>query len=262
MSVATEYLPETTSAWTLKGKKMANSTEEMPAAPAKKSEDNAALHELSFPWLATVMSHYSQVTEQSRAGPVERWSFIIGLLGAGFGMLFGTVLDGKAALVCAATGLTVELVGFAIAAILQIKRELPGFRHPYATHAEQMEQEFHQYQGIVTALRAFPLEQRHQRETFMRDRRTNMHERLGLFTGGMERLGIMPVLLALYLQFKDWRWGDWSVLGKITVVQSVLAFLLLFAYALSWHLIRLRVRVQTYEQLLGEANRQDNAASR
>jgi len=241
---------------------MANSMEEMPAASAKDPEDSTALQELSFPSLSAVMSRYLQATDQSRAGPVERWSFIIGLLGAGFGMLFGTVLDGKAALTCAATGLVVELVGFAIAAILQIKRELPGFRHPYAAHAEQMEQEFHQYQGIVAALREFPLEKRLQRETFMRDRRTNMHERLGLFTGGMEKLGIMPVLLALYLQLKDWRWGDWSVLGKITLVQSVLAFLLLFAYALSWHLIRLRVRVQTYEQLLSEANRQDGAVGR
>ncbi|MET7142226.1 hypothetical protein M3S04_09790 [Xanthomonas sp. PPL139] len=240
---------------------MANAMEEVPAAPTKHSEDRVAAHALSFPWLAEVMSHYSQVTEQNRAGPVERWSFITGLLGAGFGMLFGTLLDGKAGFVCAAAGVTIELIGFAIAAILQIKRELPGIRHPHAKHAEQMEQELFQYQDIVKALRAFPLEQRRQRETFMRDRRTNMHERLGLFTGGMEKLGIMPVLLALYLQFKDWRWGDWSVLSKITIMQSVLAFLLLFAYALSWHLIRLRVRVQTYEQLLAEANRQDTAAS-
>jgi len=240
---------------------MANFTDEKPATPTEKIEDSAALDELSFPSLSVVMNHYSQVTEQSRAGPVERWSFIIGLIGAGFGMLFGTVLDGKAGLVCAATGLAVELTGFAVSAALQIKRELPGFRRPYSVHAEQMEQEFHQYQSIVAALRAFPLEQRRQRETFIRDRRTNMHERLGLFTGGMEKLGIMPVLLALYLQFKDWRWGDWSTLGKITAVQSVLAFLLLLSYALSWHLIRLRVRVQTYEQLLVEANRQDSAAS-
>ncbi|WLA08242.1 hypothetical protein MO328_18165 [Xanthomonas translucens] len=241
---------------------MANFTEEMPATFAEKIEDNTALHELSFPSLSVVMSRYLQVTEQSRAGTVERWSFIIGLIGAGFGMLSGAVLYGKAALVCTATGLAVELVGFLVSAVLQLLREAPGFRHPYATHAQQMEHEFHQYQGIVTALRAFPLEHRRQRETFIRDRRTNMHERLGLFTGGMEKLGVMPVLLALYLQFKDWRWGDWRVLGKITAVQSVLAFLLLFAYALSWHLIRLRVRVQTYEQLLGEANRQDNAGSR
>ncbi|MCT8281713.1 hypothetical protein [Xanthomonas translucens] len=240
---------------------MANSTEEMTAASAKKSEDNTALRELSFTSLSAVMSRYLQITDQSRAGSVERWSLIIGLMGAGFGLLSGALLDGKAALVCTVTGLAIELLGFAVSAVLQVIREAPGFRHPYATHAQEMEQQFHHYQGIVTALRAFPLEHRRQRETFIRDRRTNMHERLGLFTGGMERLGVMPVLLALYLQFKDWRWGDWSALGKITAVQSVLAFLLLFSYALSWHLIRLRVRVQTYEQLLVEANRQDSAAS-
>ncbi|WP_369914794.1 hypothetical protein AB8810_20565 [Xanthomonas sp. NCPPB 3005] len=240
---------------------MANSKDEMPATSPERIEDSAALHELSFPSLSAVMSRYLQVTEQSRAGAVERWSLIIGLMGAGFGLLSGALLDGQAALVCTVTGLVIELVGFAVSAVLQVIREAPGFRHPYATHAKEMEQQFHHYQGIVAALRAFPLEHRRQRETFIRDRRTNMHERLGLFTGGMERLGVMPVLLALYLQFKDWRWGDWSALGKITAVQSVLAFLLLFAYALSWHLIRLRVRVQTYEQLLSEANRQDSAAS-
>lgn len=241
---------------------MANSKDETSATSPETIKDNTTLHELSFPSLSAVMSRYLQVTEQSRAGAVERWSLIIGLIGAGFGLLSAALLDGKAALVCSVTGLAIELVGFAVFAVLQVIREAQSFRHPYAIHAQEMEQQFHHYQGIVTALRVFPLEHRRQRETFIRDRRTNMHERLGLFTGGMERLGVMPVLLALYLQFKDWRWGDWNALGNITAVQSVLAFLLLFAYALSWHLIRLRVRVQTYEQLLIEANRQDNAAIR
>ncbi|MCT8358620.1 hypothetical protein NLA05_20535 [Xanthomonas citri pv. anacardii] len=89
-----------------------------------------------------------------------------------------------------------------------------------------------------------------------------MHDRLGLFTGGIEKLGFMPVLLALYLQLKDWRFGDWTVLSKITLIQGVLAFTLLFAFAMSWHLIRLRIRVQSYEQLLAEANRQDSAPNK
>ncbi len=88
-----------------------------------------------------------------------------------------------------------------------------------------------------------------------------MHDRLGVFTGGMEKLGFMPVLLALYLQLKDWRFGDWAVLSKITLTQGVLAFILLFAFAMSWHLVRLRIRVQSYEQLLAEANRQDSVSS-
>lgn len=141
-------------------------------------------------------------------------------------------------------GLTVELAGVLISVTLGIKRELPSFRRPYASHADEMEKELHYYHTIVAALRTFPLEDRRRREAFMRDRRTNMHDRLGLFTGGMERLGIMPVLLALYLQLKDWRWGDWAVLSKITMMQGALAFLVLFAYSLSWHLIRLLAKVR------------------
>lgn len=134
----------------------------------------------------------AEVTEQSRAGRVERWSFVVSLLGAGFGMLLGTLLDGKVGLYGAVAGLAVELAGLLTSVGLMIKREWPGIRRPYADHAKQMEQEFHQYNALVAALRRFPLEQRRRREAFMRDRRTNMHERLGLFTGGMERLGIMP----------------------------------------------------------------------
>ncbi|WP_115552836.1 hypothetical protein [Xanthomonas arboricola] len=214
----------------------------------------------SFPSLSAAMAHYAQVTEQSRAGPVERSSLAIGLIGAGVGILAGTLLDGKTGAYLAVAGLATELTGFMVYGLLSFKREWPNFRRPYADHADQIEREFNQYQSIVEALRRFPLEQRRQREAFIRDRRTNMHDRLGLFTGSMDKLGFMPVLLALYLQLKDWRIGDWTVLSKITLMQGVLAFLLLFAFAMSWHLIRLRIRVQSYEQLLVEANRQDSVS--
>lgn len=80
--------------------------------------------------------------------------------------------------------------------------------------------------------------------------------RCGLFTGGMERLSAMPLFLALYLQLKGWHKGDRPVLADITLIQCCLAFLLLFAYVMSWNIIQLRTRVQSYEQLLAEANRQ------
>ncbi|MCL1561757.1 hypothetical protein [Xanthomonas nasturtii] len=235
-------------------------------AVAKRSADidgeAVRLTDPSFPSLSAAMAHYAQLTEQSRAGTVERWSLAIGLIGAGVGILAGALLAGKTGAYLTVIGLVTELTGFIVSAALTVKREWPGFRRPYADHADLMEREFHQYQSIVASLRRFPLEQRRRREAFMRDRRSNMHDRLGLFTGGIEKLGFMPVLLALYLQLKDWRLGDWTVLSKITLIQGVLALTLLFAFAMSSHLIRLRIRVQSYEQLLAEANRQDSAASK
>ncbi|MDQ1120499.1 MULTISPECIES: hypothetical protein [Pseudoxanthomonas] len=230
------------------------------APVSAKQNEPALVKDLSFPSLAEAMARYTQGTDPNRAGRLERWSFAIGLFGAGIGMLLGSLLEGRIGLAFAATGLALEIGGILVAVVLQIKREWPNFRHPYAQHAAEMEHEFHYYQDIVQALRAFPREQRLQREAFIRNRRSNMHERLGLFTGGMERLGVLPLLLALYLQLKGWHWGDWTVLADITLIQGCLAFLLLLAYVMSWDLIRLRARVQSYEQLFAEANRQDAVA--
>ncbi|WP_234852652.1 hypothetical protein [Pseudoxanthomonas winnipegensis] len=225
-----------------------------------KQHQPALVKDLSFPSLAEAMARYTRDTDPNRAGRVERWSFVVALLGAGVGMLLGSILEGRTGLAFAATGLALEIGGLLVTLVLQIRREWPSFRHPYAQHAAEMEHEFHHYQDIVQALRAFPREQRLQREAFIRNRRSNMHERLGLFTGGMDRLGVLPLLLALYLQLKGWHWGDWTVLADITLIQGCLAFLLLLAYVMSWDLIRLRARVQSYEQLFAEANRQDAVA--
>jgi hypothetical protein len=157
--------------------------------------------------------------------------------------------------------LVVELAGLGISLILQVRRELPQFSKPHASFAKQLERDFHRYQAIVQTLRRFPAGLREQRQRYITDRRSTMHERLGLFTGGMERLGIMPVLLALYLQFKDWRWGNWAALADVTLMQGLLIWALLFSYAVSWHLIRLRNRVMAYERLLVEANKQDGLVS-
>ncbi len=230
-------------------------------APAPISESpvdaGAALHELSFPALNAALDDYLARTGGTKAGPWERWSLIVGIAGAGLGMLLGSVLSGKAGVIVTLLGLAVEILGLGTSMCLQIRREWRQFREARREHAREIEDGYTQYQQLVQRVRAFPLEQRRRRLRYIRDRRTTMHERLGLFTGGMERLGVLPLLVALYLQFKDWRWGSWNTFASITLVQGLLAFAIFLAYALSWHLINLRVRVQAYELLLAEANAQD-----
>jgi len=217
----------------------------------------APLHELSFPALNAALDDYLARTGGTKAGPWERWSLIIGTAGAGLGMLLGSVLSGKAGVIGALSGLVMEVLGLGTAMFLQIFRDRHQFLEARRQHAQEIEEGYTQYQQLVQQVRAFPLEQRRLRLRYIRDRRATMHERLGLFTGGMERLGVLPLLVALYLQFKDWRWGDWNTFANITFVQGALAFWILVAYALSWYLIHLRARVQAYELLLAEANTQD-----
>ena len=221
------------------------------------ADAGTALHELSFPALNAALDDYLARTDATKAGPWERWSLIVGITGAGLAMLLGSVLSGNAGVVVTLLGLTVELLGLGISLCLRIRREWRQFREARREHAREIEEGYTQYQQLVQQVRAFPLEQRRRRLRYIRDRRTTMHERLGLFTGGMERLGVLPLLVALYLQFKDWRWGNWNTFASVTLVQGLLAFAIFLAYALSWYLINLRVRVQAYELLLAEANAQD-----
>lgn len=229
-----------------------------PATTAESPADaGAALHELSFPALNAALDDYLARTGGTKAGPWERWSLIVGIAGAGVGMLLGSVLPGKAGVVAALSGLTLEVLGLGTGFLLQMHRDRHQFLEARLQHAREIEKGYTQYQQLVQQVRAFPLEQRRLRLRYIRDRRATMHERLGLFTGGMERLGVLPLLVALYLQFKDWRWGNWNAFANITFAQGALAFWILVAYALSWYMIHLRIRVQAYELLLAEANAQD-----
>jgi len=231
-----------------------------PTATVAPTVDAAiALQGLTFPALNAALDDYLARTDGPKAGPWERWSLIVGIAGAGLAMLLGSVLSGQAGVVVTQLGLAVELLGLGTSLCLQIRREWRQFREARHEHAREIEDGYTQYQQLVQQVRAFPLEQRRRRLRYIRDRRTTMHERLGLFTGGMERLGILPLLVALYLQFKDWRWGNWNTFASVTLVQGLLAFAIFLAYALSWHLINLRARVQAYELLLAEANAQDGA---
>ncbi|WP_232522627.1 hypothetical protein [Stenotrophomonas acidaminiphila] len=186
-----------------------------------------ALQELSFPALNAALDDYLARTDGTKAGPWERWSLIVGLAGAGLAMLLGSALSGKAGVAVTQLGLAVELLGLGTSMCLRIRREWRQFRDARREHAREIEEGYTQYQQLVQQLRAFPLEQRRRRLRYIRDRRTTMHERLGLFTGGMERLGILPLLVALYLQFKDWRWGNWNAFANITLVQGAFAFWIL-----------------------------------
>lgn len=218
---------------------------------------NLSLPSIDFPDLNNVLDQYLQRINEPKSSRLERWSLIAGIGGAGVGLLLGTTLPGTSGSLALYGGLIIEMAGFALHAALIAKRDWRQFRYARAHHAEELEAGYQQHQRIVHLVRGFSLEQRKRRLRYVQDRRATMHERLGLFTGGMERLGVVPLLLAFYLQFKDWRWGDWKTLTSITFTQALLAFALMLAYTIFWHLIFLRARVHAYESLLAEANRQD-----
>jgi len=212
---------------------------------------------LGFELLDRMIDDYVEPQKSQVAGSVERWAFAIGLFGAGVGLLLGGLLNNAVGLWAARTGLLVECAGFAVATVLMIQREWRSFQHAQRSFARELDTDFSKYRAYVVELCGYPAVDRARLLRYIRDRRRVMQHRLGLFSGGIERLGVLPVLAVLYLQFRDWQWGDWDMLAEVNLLQGLLLWALLLAYGVAWFLIRLHSRTEAYELLLAEAAEQD-----
>ncbi len=228
---------------------------EAPDTPAV-AEGSKALGSLGFPEIDRMLARHAE-TADGRVRPWSRWSLPVGFIGVLVGLSGGFLFSGRAGMWLAISGLGIEVAGVGIWIVLQLKGLWRQVAHARADHAEQLERDYDECRAMQKQLRAFPRDQREARLRYIRNRRIVMQERMGLFSGSMEKLGVLPVLLALYLQFKDWRWGNWQALADVTATQACLAFLLLLGYALSWQLVHLRIRMQSCEFLLEESCRED-----
>lgn len=212
---------------------------------------------LSFELLLQKVDEYVAQTERQRPGALERVAFWLGWLGAGFALasaaLLGRWLPISQVLLFAKVGFFIEIGGFAISLLLMLYREVPKLWRARRAHAVELDADYRSFLEVVAWLNRFPSDERVGRLRFVRDLKGRMSYRLGLALGGIERLGIFPVLIALYLQFKDWRWGDWAALANVNLVAGFLVWTMVLLYGVGWLLVSLKVRLDTYESLLAES---------
>jgi hypothetical protein len=179
-----------------------------------------------------------------------KWGFSAAAVGALFGLLCVKVLPGNAmyTVVLASTGLVVEILGVVTAIISQIPKRWPTFANGRRDFAEQLDFDLPHHLAIVEWLRTFPLDQREALSDFISFRHERMKEKLPMLTGSIEKLGALPIVIALYLQFKDMQWPPHP-----SWVETFLIFVLVLGYWLSVMQISVRLRLQLYETLLRKA---------
>ena len=207
---------------------------------------------VTFDDLSEKVNDYIQRAGDTSPGKGERWSFATVFFAAGLGILFGQLVDGVTGLVVACGALVIECVAVVTYLVLMIRREWKGFRHAHRSFAKELDRDYVIFHEYVSWLRQFPDAEIGRRLRYVRDRKQMMSHRLGLFTGGLERLGVLPLIVVLYLQFKDWTFGDWGALSNVNLLGGLLLWALLLAYAVAWFLVRLRTRLDAYEAMLAE----------
>jgi len=212
---------------------------------------------LTYSWLYRQVQIWGAQSIYRKPSRLERWSGWIGLLAAAVGLVFSALPSSLvspanavlAALIC----LLIEVVGIGLSFALMAGREWQQYVRPRLSHAQEMDGEFDHWRTLVGAIRQFPREQREDRLRFVTSLRQGMSERMGLMYGSLQKLGPFPLLIALYLQFRDWRWGDWTGAFDVGFFGGLLIAGMVVLYGLGWILLGIRTRLDTYVNLLEAA---------
>ena len=213
---------------------------------------------LSFEYLDEQIEQYRIKTNRDIPGKWERSMFALGAFSGGAGAAIGTLLANSLGLAIIRAAFIAECVFFLVCLILLVRRNWRTFVRARRTYSQELDQDYSVFRSYVAWLRRFSHEEIRRRLRYVELRRNSMVYRMGLFTGGMEKLGVVPVLIVLYLQFKDWRFADWEALSKVNMVGGLLLWGLLLGYLLSWYLVGLKSRLDIYEALMREAVHRDD----
>ena len=209
---------------------------------------------LSYERLEKEFAGYVRVTEKQEQAPlIERVLWCLGFLAAGFGSLIGVVLANETGLKVIRTGLVIEISAFVAASALFIIRKWAAIRESHRAFAVECDGDFAKYQQLVQWLRQFSRVSQEKRLRYVNLRRGRMGERLEIFSGGMNKLGVLPVIAILYYQFKDWEFGDWQSLSQVNALGGLLLWTLLLSYLAAWALARLKFRLDSYASALEES---------
>mgnify|MGYP003575540260 CR=1 FL=1 len=112
----------------------------------------------------------------------------------------------------------------------------------------QLDHDLPQFHTILAWLSERPATALQEHQRMARLALSQMSAKIGLFTGGLERLAVLPVLASAYLFFRNW-----NELLDMPPWQLVIGFGLILLYFVMMIANLMRIRLQLYESLLSEA---------
>lgn len=186
------------------------------------------------------------------------WEFI-GICGTILGLIPSLIdlfiMPSEWMLFVARMGLVIMILGFLPGFIYKCLGLIKGmwqWREKFISGADFG---FDRHSEIIQWLMQFPKEVLEDRMHFIRDTRIRMGDKMGLVIGSMEKLGMVPVLLAVITQIQEFRDP-----GSLPAWRIVLAFFLILMYAMTISISLMRLRAHLHEMLLTHAINKLNKA--
>ena len=208
---------------------------------------------LTYALIEKKIVQYVRDVEDDRPGIVERLAFGTAMVSWMPLLLAAQFVKSRTAALVLGACTVLLLVVLVVGVICFVRREWHTFHRRHDKLSRELDHDYDQWCELVTAMRRFPRDELARRLRYLSTRKSSLAYRMGLLTGSVQRLGILPLLALLYVQFKDWRFGDWQAFGQVHMVGGLLLWALFLIYLGAWWLVGLGTRWDAYEALLIEA---------
>lgn len=172
----------------------------------------------------------------------DRWPSIVMLMGVVMTTPAMLGLKGDWVIWVVLAGLALELCGFVVLISRQIRDIAPEFKDAKRKFAVELDAKFIQHQHLLTWLRSLPKPERDRRLAYLDSRIESMSSRYPILFGSVDKLGVLPILVAGFIQ--------WHAIQKVSFATGALAFVIFVFYGMALWMVRFRLQMQTYERLL------------
>jgi hypothetical protein len=182
------------------------------------------------------------------------WTFV-GLAGIALGLLPSLLIlwmePRHWMVVLARGGLVITLIGFGPGFIRNLWTLLREFRRHREGFVEQFDHDVEQFREFAGRLASYPRQILESQARYARLGQDRLGSRLVTMLGGIERLGVLPLLLSAIVVLRNW-----SDLTATPTWLVALALMAAWMWIVGWCAAEFRRRLQLYEFLLEEALRQ------
>jgi hypothetical protein len=179
----------------------------------------------------------------------DRWVLLTMLVGIVMTVPSMLGMKGDWAAWIALAGLVLELCGISVLAYRQIRDVAPELKDAKQKFAAELDVQFRNHQDVVAWLRSFPEIERRRRLTYIESRLESMSHRYPIAFGAVDKLGFLPLLVAVFMQ--------WQAIEQLSFAVGIFAFFIFVMYGMALWLVRFRLQMQSYARLMRAADAPD-----
>jgi hypothetical protein len=143
-------------------------------------------------------------------------------------------------------GLVIQLIGAILLAYRQVRDLVPEFQDSKRKFALQLDQHFIAREHLLAWLRTFSADIRGSRLRYVTSRLASLRSRYAIAFGAVDKFGVLPVLVGLFVQVQGIASLSWSA--------KLLGVAIIALYLMSLWMAGYREQLEGYERVLHAAN--------